>query len=63
MKFFSIKERMDDLKWSLSTGDKILNSAKLVGAVVANTAIGVSKVASEAAPRVKERMEEEKKKR
>ncbi|KCB52685.1 hypothetical protein L537_3457 [Bordetella hinzii 1277] len=63
MKFFSIKDRVDDLKWSLTTGDKILNGAKLLGAVVANTAIGVGKAAAEAAPHIKERLEEEKKKR
>ncbi|GEM_PF-2474315 len=63
MKFFSLKNRLDDLKWSLTTGDKVINSAKLLGAVVANTAIGVSKAATEIAPILKERIEAGKRKR
>lgn len=62
MKFFSLKDRLDDLKWSSSAGDKIVNGAKLLGAVVANTAIGVGKIATEISPIVKERIESEKRK-
>jgi hypothetical protein len=64
MKFFSISDRIDDLVWrSTSTKEKILNSAKLVGAVVANPVIAVGKAMADVAPDVKERIEEEKKRR
>lgn len=64
MKFFSIRDRLDDLSWRATTpGEKFFSSAKLVGAIVANTAIGVGKVAAEMAPQIKERLEEEKRKR
>ncbi|AOB27483.1 hypothetical protein [Bordetella bronchiseptica] len=66
MKFFSLKDRIDDLKWSHSTGGKILNGAKLVGAVVANTAIGAGKVVAEIAdnsPQFQKRLEETKKRK
>ncbi|VFR21461.1 hypothetical protein ANDO1_0731 [plant metagenome] len=63
MKFFSLKDRLDDIKWSSTAGGKVVSGAKLLGAVVANTAIGVGKIAVEVAPLVKERIEDEKRKR
>lgn len=64
MKFFSIRDRIDDLVWrSTGTKEKIFNSAKLGGAVVANPVIAVGKVVADVAPDVKERIEEEKRKR
>lgn len=44
MSFFSLKDKFDDLRHSYTPGDKLLNGAKLLGAVVANTAIGAGKV-------------------
>lgn len=44
MGFFSLKDKFDDLRHSYTPGDKFLNGAKLLGAVVANTAIGAGKV-------------------
>ncbi|ARP95248.1 hypothetical protein [Bordetella genomosp. 13] len=63
MKFFSLKDRLDDVKWSSTAGGKVVSGTKLLGAVVANTAIGVGKVAVAAAPLVKKRIDEEKRKR
>ncbi|WP_288485218.1 hypothetical protein [uncultured Acidovorax sp.] len=44
MSFFSLKDKLEEFRYSYTPGDKLLNGAKLLGAVVANTAIGAGKV-------------------
>lgn len=45
MDFLSLKDKFDEVRYSFTPGEKLLSGAKLLGAVVANTAIGAGKLA------------------
>lgn len=45
MDFLNLKEKFEELRYSCTPGDHLINGVKLLGAVVANTAIGAGKVA------------------
>lgn len=60
MNFFGLKDKLDDFKYSLTTGDKLINGARVVGTVVANTAIAAGKVAAKVAEKLPEELEKQK---
>lgn len=59
MEFFSIRDRYLDFLLSESAGERFKQGAKMVGAVVANTAIAAGKVTGEVVKRLPEMIEKE----
>ena len=46
MNFLSLKDKFDEFKESYTAGDKLISGVKILGTVVANTAIAAGKVTS-----------------
>ena len=63
MKFLSFKDKLDDFRYSYTTGDKLKNGARIFGTVLANTAIAAGKVSAEVIDKLPEQLEKQKNKR
>ena len=62
MKFLSFKDKLDDLKNSQGAGEKFKNGARVLGTLVANTAIATGKITAELIKRLPSEMEKMEKK-
>lgn len=62
MKFFSLKDKLEDFEYSYDTVGKITSGAKILGTLVANVAIGAGKVAAVVVERLPEEVEKQKNK-
>lgn len=62
MKFFGLKDKLDDFRNSYGAGEKLLNGAKILGTVAANTVIAAGKATTYVAKRLPEEMEKMKNK-
>ncbi len=63
MDFFSFKDKLDDFRYSYTTGDKLKNGAKIFGTVLANTAIAAGKISSDIVERIPDQLEKQKSKK
>lgn len=61
MKFFSLKDKLDEFSYSYGAADKFKCGAKILGVVAANTVIAAGKVAQEVLVKQREMIDSKKK--